>query len=220
MTPREQQIRDHFIARRGYWRPWVEALLKTRPDFVQAYADYAGEAVAQGPLTPRMVELIYVALDASATHLYANGLRTHMDLALKAGATEADLMDVFALLSAQGLECVRAGADILAEELGVATSGDGLAALSPAYARTLRDFEQALERPGGLKPVERAIIRTALFACFTGFQEGGLRRAIRQALDLGAAQGELLQAIQLGAHLSVHGTAMGAQLFTSATPET
>lgn len=212
MTPQEQQIRDHFVARRGYWRPWVEVLLKTRPDFVRAYADYAGEATAQGPLSPRMVELIYVALDASATHLHAAGLRTHVDLALKAGATEADLMDVFALLSAQGVECLRAAADILAEEMGVPADGDGLAALSPAYARTLRNFEQALATAGGLRPVERAIIRTALFACFTGFQPDGLRRAIRQALDLGAGGAELLQAIQLGAHLSVHGTALGATL--------
>jgi len=219
MTPQQSAIRDHFIARRGYWRPWVEALLEARPDFVRAYADYAGEAVAQGPLTARMVELIYVALDASATHLYPAGLGTHVQLARKAGASEDDLLDVFALLSAQGLESVRAAAAILAEEAGLTASGDALADLSPRYAKTVSDFEDALAAPGGLQPVEREIVRTALHACFTGFDAGGLRRAIRRAFDLGATREELLQAIQLGAHLSVHGTALGASLIAGAEPK-
>jgi alkylhydroperoxidase/carboxymuconolactone decarboxylase family protein YurZ len=34
------------------------------------------------------------------------------------------------------------------------------------------------------------------------------------ALDAGITRGEILQAIQLGAHLSVHGTALGATVLS------
>ena len=59
------QIKDFFIAQRGYWRPWTETMLHACPGFVQHYARYAGYPARTGPLTERMVELIYVALDAS-----------------------------------------------------------------------------------------------------------------------------------------------------------
>ncbi|MGE8619456.1 MAG: carboxymuconolactone decarboxylase family protein, partial [Achromobacter spanius] len=67
-------IKSRFIAARGYWRPWTETMLRANPAFLSYYADYAGYPARTGPLTPRMVELVYVALDASATHLYAAGL--------------------------------------------------------------------------------------------------------------------------------------------------
>jgi alkylhydroperoxidase/carboxymuconolactone decarboxylase family protein YurZ len=44
------------------------------------------------------------------------------------------------------------------------------------------------------------------------------RRAIRAALADGATPDEILQAIQLGAHLSVHGTALGATAFVNVRP--
>lgn len=73
-----EEIKAYFIEKRGYWRPWTEALLKNNPSFLKKYADYAGYPVSIGCLSQRMVELIYVALDASATHLYEAGLRTHL----------------------------------------------------------------------------------------------------------------------------------------------
>ena len=104
--PDREAIKAAFLRERGYWRPWVETLLRERPRFVQAYADYAGHPARTGPLSVRMVELLYVALDASGSHLFEAGLRTHMVKALEAGATQADLFDVLHLVAAQGLEAV------------------------------------------------------------------------------------------------------------------
>jgi len=61
-------------------------------------------------------------------------------------------------------------------------------------------------------PTERTIIEIALNACFTGYNPASLRRLIRIALEAGVSRAEILQAIQLGAHLSVHGAALGATI--------
>lgn len=67
------QIREFFIAERGYWRPWTETMLQVCPGFVQQYARYAGHPARTGPLTQRMVELIYVALDTSSSIFSSRG---------------------------------------------------------------------------------------------------------------------------------------------------
>ena len=85
-----------------------------------------------------------------------------------------------------------------------------LARLDPGFLPVLLDFLEH-GRPGdGLTAAERGLIEVALFACFTGFDREALRRRIRTALDGGCKANEVLQAIQLGAHLAVHGTALGA----------
>ncbi len=257
-------IKAHFIRERGYWRPWTEALLRDRPRLLERYATYAGHPARSGPLSERMVELIYVALDASATHLFAAGLRTHLAKALAAGASAADVHDVLHLVAAQGVDSVCHAVGILAEELSavdgadedrwarspVATataepprppSGAGADALQarleasllpfrpaalglvgcldPGYLQVVADFIDLDGAVGeGLSLAERCLVVVALRGCFTGFDPVGLRHGIRRALDAGCAPREILQAIQLGAHLAVHGTALGAGIYSELQP--
>jgi alkylhydroperoxidase/carboxymuconolactone decarboxylase family protein YurZ len=79
--------------------------------------------------------------------------------------------------------------------------------------KVLLDFvEQG--RPGvGLTPAERSLVQLALHACFTAFNPGAIRQIVGTALAQGLTAAELLQAIQLGVHLAVHGTALGANVF-------
>lgn len=231
------QIKASFIAERGYWRPWTETMLRVCPGFVQQYARYAGYPARKGPLTERMVELIYVALDSSSSHLFESGLHTHMKRALEVGATQADIFDVLHLVALQGVASVCQATDILAEFTGLteATPLDeklqaridrlgsahalalvSVARLDPGYAEVLLDFvEQG--RPGaGLTPAERSLVQLALHACFTAFNPDAVRKIVATALSQELTRAELLQAIQLGAHLAVHGTALGANVFRQA----
>ncbi|WP_137917394.1 carboxymuconolactone decarboxylase family protein [Hydrogenophaga sp. 2FB] len=228
------QIKAYFMAQRGYWRPWAETMLQACPSFVEQYARYAGHPARTGPLTERMVELIYVALDASSSHLFESGLQTHMKRALDVGATQGDIFDVLHLVAVQGVASVCQATDILAEltggsdatpidekrqaridPLGAQHALDlrAMARLDPGYTDVLLDFiEQG--RPGaGLSPAERSLVQLALHACFTAFNPGAVRHIVKTALSQGLASAELLQAIQLGAHLAVHGTALGANVF-------
>ena len=228
------QIKAFFIAERGYWRPWTETMLDACPGFVQQYARYAGYPARTGPLTERTVELIYVALDTSSSHLFESGLHTHMKRALEVGATQADIFDVLHLVAVQGVAGVCQAADILAEFTGSAEAAaiderlqlridrlgsahalalNAVARLDPGYAEVLLDFvEQG--RPGaGLSPAERSLVQLALHACFTAFNPGAIRQIVATALSQGLTAAELLQAIQLGGHLAVHGTALGVDAF-------
>lgn len=225
------QFKALFIAERGYWRPWTETMLEACPGFVQHYARYAGHPARSGPLSARMVELIYVALDSSSSHLFESGLNTHMKRALEAGATKEDILDVLHLVAIQGMASVCQATDILAEfvdlndvapieeELQVRIDAIGaphalalaaLARMDPGYVEVLLDFvEQG--RPGaGLTPAERSLVQLALHACFTAFNPSAVRQMVAAALSQELKPSALLQAVQLGAHLAVHGTALGA----------
>jgi alkylhydroperoxidase/carboxymuconolactone decarboxylase family protein YurZ len=228
------RIRSFFIGLRGYWRPWTETMLEVCPDFVSQYARYAGHTAQAGALSQRMVELIYVALDASASHLFETGLHTHMKRALEVAATPDDIFDVLHLVTVQGVSSACQAADILAEFADPSQSPAAnerlqsridrvapahalalasMARLDPAYAEVLLDFVEH-GRPGtGLSPAERSLVQLALHACFTAFNPGAVRQIVATALSQGLVPAELLQAIQLGAHLAVHGTALGANVY-------
>lgn len=226
-----EAIKAEFQRERGYWRPWTETLLRERPQFLQTYARYAGHPARTGPLSARLVELIYVALDASSSHLFEPGLRTHMRMAMDAGASRDDVFDVLHLVAAQGLACVLQGVSILAEETGQAPAVEsGTAAAcsteqawawlmqhDPEFARVSRDFLDNGASSQGLSSAERCLIQIALHACFTAFDPVSLREHVREGVALDLSHAQMLQAIQLGAHLSVHGTALGAQVFESLT---
>lgn len=233
-----EAIKTRFIAARGYWRPWTEALLRGNPAFLVHYADYAGYPARTGPLTPRMVELIYVALDASATHLYEAGLATHLRLAREAGATDADIFGVLHLVTLQGLSAVLNAADLLHEAapLPALAMGDPLrariaalwpeqsdsmlrlAAQDPGYVAVLLDFLEGGAPPGGLDNAERLLVRIALHACFTHGDMATTRALITEGLAQGLPRAGILQAIQLGAHLAVHGAALGATVRARSEP--
>jgi alkylhydroperoxidase/carboxymuconolactone decarboxylase family protein YurZ len=68
-------------------------------------------------LPPKIKELIYIAIDASTTHLYAPGLRQHIRNALKYGATVEEIMEVFELVSVLGIHTCTMGVPILMEEV-------------------------------------------------------------------------------------------------------
>lgn len=233
------RIKDNFIAERGYWRPWTETMLQACPGFVAQYARYAGYPARTGPLSPRMVELIYVALDSSSSHLFESGLQMHMKRALEVGATQADIFDVLHLLAVQGVASVGQAADILAELAGTDAAGSigdalrgridslgpahglslaAIARMDPGYAEVLLDFIEQGRPGGGLSAAERSLVQVALHACFTAFNPEATRQMLSVALSQGIPPAELLQAIQLGSHLAVHGTALGANVFRQLQP--
>ena len=225
-----ETIKSRFIAARGYWRPWTEAILQANPSFLIHYAEYAGYPAQTGPLTPRMIELIYVALDASATHLYEAGLATHMRLARQAGASDADIFDVLHLVTLQGVSAILQAADLLHEAAPLPAPSDddpltrrihalwpeqaqslkNLASQDPGYVSVLLDFLEGASPENGLSQSERLLVRVALHACFTHSDMASTRTLIQQGLHLGLTRAELLQSIQLGGHLAVHGAALGA----------
>lgn len=236
LSAEELALKQKFVAARGYWRDWTEFLLKHDPKFLDFYARYGGHAAATGPLAPKLVELLYVALDASSTHLFRSGLVLHIRLALKNGASVREILDVLRLATAQGLHGTLAGVEILAEELAAAGKGPAVAESLSAAQAALREryVAQRGEWPAycdwlvrhdpeflslicemndfdgeGLDEASRLCIEIALASCFTGYSESALRSAIRRGIGAGLVEDAILQVLQMTAHLGVHSFSLG-----------
>jgi len=69
-------------------------LLKTSPPSYEAAARFWQAAHSAPALSPRMKELVLVALHATVTAVDAERVRRHVGRALAAGATETDVLDV------------------------------------------------------------------------------------------------------------------------------
>lgn len=118
LTERQQQLKERFIKDRGYWSDQVwEPVLRLDPDFFEAYLNFSAHPWKKGILSPKVKELIYIAIDASTTHLYEPGLRLHIANALKYGATKEEIMEVFELVSVLGIHTCTMGVPVLMEEL-------------------------------------------------------------------------------------------------------
>ena len=70
-----------------------------------------------GVLSPKDVELLSIACDASFTHMYAPGTHRHIKAALKLGATMEGIMEVLKLCVVQGVQSCNMAVPILAEEI-------------------------------------------------------------------------------------------------------
>ena len=87
LTDRHERLRAEFEEKRGYWHPFWNELLQLDADFFESYVDFSSLPWTHGPLEPKVKEFVYIAFDASATHLYVPGLRLHIQNALGYGAT-------------------------------------------------------------------------------------------------------------------------------------
>ena len=118
LSERQKQIKEKFIKERGYWSEerWGP-VLRIDPDFFEAYLNFSAVPWKKGVLPPKIKELIYIAIDASTTHLYESGIRRHIINALKYGATWEEIMEVFELTSVLGIHTCTVGVPILMEEL-------------------------------------------------------------------------------------------------------
>ena len=102
LDERQRRLREEFLDSRGYWNEFLDGLLELDPDFFAAYAELAAVPWRQGPLEPKVKELILLAMDAAATHMYEPGVREHTRNALALGATAAEIMEVLELTSTLG----------------------------------------------------------------------------------------------------------------------
>jgi alkylhydroperoxidase/carboxymuconolactone decarboxylase family protein YurZ len=104
----------------GNWNPDWEPFAKLDPAWTEKVIAMAIAPAVAGVLDAKTIELIGIALDASCTHLYAPGVRRHIQRALKFGATREEITAVLQLASLQGLHTMCVGAPILLDELEAA----------------------------------------------------------------------------------------------------
>jgi alkylhydroperoxidase/carboxymuconolactone decarboxylase family protein YurZ len=115
LDERRERLKAEFTENRGYWHQFWDGLLELDPDLFEAYIEFSSVPWKTGTLPPKVKELIYIAFDASATHLYVPGLKLHMQNAVRLGATAGEIMEVLAIVSVIGIHAATTAAPILAE---------------------------------------------------------------------------------------------------------
>ncbi|HEY6397525.1 MAG TPA: carboxymuconolactone decarboxylase family protein [Solirubrobacteraceae bacterium] len=100
----------------GLFNPAWDGIHQLDPRWLEEFLAM-GADMYRGVLATKLVELMAIAVDASCTHLYAPGIRRHIQRALAEGATIEEIMEVLKLCGALGVDACEIGTPILAEEL-------------------------------------------------------------------------------------------------------
>jgi alkylhydroperoxidase/carboxymuconolactone decarboxylase family protein YurZ len=101
----------------GQWNTAWDPFYELSPAWTDQFFAFGANLYKSGLFTPRFLELISIAFDASITHMYAPGTRRHIQAALKAGATPEEIMTVLQICVSMGVQACAKGVPILAEEL-------------------------------------------------------------------------------------------------------
>jgi alkylhydroperoxidase/carboxymuconolactone decarboxylase family protein YurZ len=230
----QKQLRDEFVDNRGYWNPFWEQVLTLSPEFFKAYSDFSSVPWKTGTLAPKIKEFVYIAIDASTTHLYIPGLRIHIQNALNHGATREEIMEVLQLTSVLGVHTCSEGIPILIEELRNAGKAedfdaavlgereeklkadfieargywapfwDQMLKLSPEFFEAYLNFSSVPWRNGVLEPKIKELIYIAIDSATTHLYNAGTRVHLRNALSYGATKEEIMEVFQLTSVIGIH----------------
>jgi alkylhydroperoxidase/carboxymuconolactone decarboxylase family protein YurZ len=105
------------LAERGAWNPLWDGLREWDPAWTEQFVAMAMQPWNSGVLEPKFIELLCIAVDAAATHMYGPGVRRHIRAALALGATREEILEVLKLTTLVGIHACNIGVPILAEEL-------------------------------------------------------------------------------------------------------
>jgi alkylhydroperoxidase/carboxymuconolactone decarboxylase family protein YurZ len=236
LDERQRRLREDFLDSRGYWNEFLDGLLELDPDFFAAYAELAAVPWRQGPLEPKVKELILLAMDAAATHMYEPGVREHTRNAIELGATAAEIMEVLELTSTLGIHACNTGVPILMEELEAAdrlparelserqlaikaefernrgywnSFWDDVLVLDADFFEAYTQFSSVPWKSGPLEPKVKELIYTAFDVAATHMFAPGLRQHIRNALGYGATREEIMEVFELVSTLGAQACALG-----------
>ena len=117
LTDRQERLKAEFTRTRGYWHAFWDEMLELDPEMFAAYTEFSSVPWRSGTLEPKVKEFVYIAFDTAATHLYAKGLKLHIENAIGHGATPREILEVMEIASVLGIHGVTAAAPILLEEM-------------------------------------------------------------------------------------------------------
>lgn len=232
LSPRQQQSKDAFIEQRGVWSPMWEAVARLDPEFLDAYRELSMVPMRSSHLDAKTKELIFIAVDANATHMYLPGVRQHIQTALRAGATPQEIMEVLELTATLGIHAMNIGVPLLVEVLEEQGRRSGPAELDPRRQALKDEFtanrgywhefwNEILEldpdmfeaytnfssvpwKTGTLEPKIRELIYCAFDASATHLYVKGLKLHFENALNLGATVGEILETLEIASCIGIH----------------
>lgn len=117
LTEYQEQLQADFTSTRGYWHAFWDEMLELDPEMFAAYTEFSSVPWRSGTLAPKVKELVYIAFDTAATHLYTKGLKLHIENAIGYGATPEEILEVMEIAAVLGIHGVTSAVPILLEEM-------------------------------------------------------------------------------------------------------
>lgn len=206
-----------------------QALRDADPAFFEAFAELAAVPRRSSALDPKVKELVCLAVNAAATHMYEPGIREHVRRAVELGATREELLEVLQLTSTLGIHASTVGVPLLLEAMGEREVAplderraalkadfesrrgywhdfwDGLLELDPDFFEAYVRFSAHPWTSGVLEPKVKELIYTAFDASATHMYVPGLRQHIENALGHGATPAEVMEVFELASTIGIHG---------------
>ncbi|MFK8250099.1 carboxymuconolactone decarboxylase family protein [Ancylobacter terrae] len=206
--------------------PWDAAALAQLDAWDPAWARQcramSADPWASGILSPRLVELIALAVSAACTSRDAEGTRRHIRAALEAGARRDEILTVIKMGCVMAIHSCSLAAPILIEEAGAAALAaaarpagatpacDGMKAmgqwnaawdpffqLDPHWTDAFMATGAGIYAGGVFTATEIELLSIAFDASFTHMYAPGTRRHIRNALAAGARVAEIMEVLKI-----------------------
>lgn len=101
----------------NYWDMEWNDIAAFDTNYLETVIEFNSHPWQDGVLSPRVKELVYIAIDVGTTHLYKTGLRFHVENALEnTDVTPEDIFTVFEIGCAQGINTVSETLPIILDE--------------------------------------------------------------------------------------------------------
>jgi alkylhydroperoxidase/carboxymuconolactone decarboxylase family protein YurZ len=205
--------------------PWDSALAKLRewdPTWASTCMKMTTNPWIGGVLPRKFIELVSVGLNAACTNLNPDGTRRHIRAALKAGATQEEILFVLKCASVFSIHSCSLGAPILLEEAKAAgvkparkpaastpacdkmrtlgqwnTAWDPFCELDPIWTDEFMATAVGIYGSGVMPAKQLELLSIALDASYTHMYAPGTRRHIKAALKAGATVEEIMEVLKL-----------------------
>jgi len=225
-------LKERVLTERGFWHPFHDVLLQHNPQYLSAYVDFVGAPEKNGALSAKDRDLVYIALNASVAHMYVQGMRRHIELALSNGSTVSEIIEVIQLATSLADQTFALGLKALVDEapeqlaaigvvipsreinaandeFGASNSGYPrhlaiLEQIDPGYAAAYRNFVHAPWSSKVLPAKTRELIAVAINASPATLNENGIVTHMRLALKAGATARDVVEILQLASGIAVH----------------
>lgn len=202
--------------------PILQQMKKWLPDWTQQSAAMFDEIQSSQILDPKLVLLIGLIIDVTATHLYAPGVRRQVRACLKVGICHAEILEVFKLASVVGIHSCALGVPILKAEMAELGIAEPMAAKvetpvcdqlkangqfnplwetlyqwDPAYLESFLSMATEVWRNNILPLLWIELLCIAGDAALTHLWAPGVKRHIHAALHVGATHAQILAVLKL-----------------------
>ncbi len=94
MSPKGQQLYDEMLEARGFVYPAFALLCETAPEMLEKYEALKNHLMkTEGPFPEKYRELFIIVAIAMRDPTYTDGIKNHIKLAMRLGATPAEIID-------------------------------------------------------------------------------------------------------------------------------